>query len=759
MAYKNSSSKIFVAILTCLLVGVLVFGVVWVSTNAGKLKDAVNGTNLYTQEDLQKAKQDGYNEALQNEQDYLDIIAGLRDDKTTLTDNLAQANSRITLLSQDNTEKQATITQLQSTISSNNAEITRLNGVVADNNSQIATLTTQRDNLSNDLNASNVEIADLNSTILSLQNANASANAQITELQGTNISLQVQINSLNSTIIRNNEQINALTNLVNSLQNENDSNIVTIARLNDRISLLQNQINVLNASAINNTNNYDSLNATITELQAVISYYKSYIDTLKPANTVVATFMYNNSVYNIQCVQPNAIVNVQTPTSTNYVIFNYWTVNGQQVDLTSYQVTQNTDFIADVTYKYDVVFKVDNAVYDTQLVVKNNNATLPTAPTKSGYTFNGWLLNGVLVDVTTLPITSNIELVADFLQQHNVAFVAEDNTSLSTEVVQHNNYIVNIPTSPTKTGYTFLGWTINGTDVVDVVTYKVVADVTFSPLFEINVYTVTFKQDNTVLGTKQVEYNNVIGTVNYNPVVPQYYEHQGWVIKGIWTDTDVNLNTYLVTSNLTLTAKLVQVQFTISFYGPNDTLLRSVITNTSGRITVNDIPTAPTVTNYVFTGWATSSWQVGNIPYTNSDIAGLTYRSNRYINALYRVKYAGYFVCEDINEGFIVQSDGKFGGSVSDRNQYSIRNYFSDLTSVNGLSNEVINNDNWSYSYVKDGSTIKRTYTLTYNVLTDSYTYYESAYRYDTNSMWYEITRVFTRGVDVDNRYAPGLII
>ena len=54
----------------------------------------------------------------------------------------------------------------------------------------------------------------------------------------------------------------------------------------------------------------------------------------------------------------------------------------------------NTKVIADVTYSYDVTFYVDNTEHNAQIVEYGNKATTPTVPTKTGYTFLGWSLNG-----------------------------------------------------------------------------------------------------------------------------------------------------------------------------------------------------------------------------------------------------------------------------------------------------------------------------------------------------------------------------
>ena len=65
------------------------------------------------------------------------------------------------------------------------------------------------------------------------------------------------------------------------------------------------------------------------------------------------------------------------------------------------------------TYTY--TFKVDNEVYSTGTVEEGTNITLPeTNPTKEGYTFTGWTLNGE--SYTGGEIHSNIEIIANFTE-------------------------------------------------------------------------------------------------------------------------------------------------------------------------------------------------------------------------------------------------------------------------------------------------------------------------------------------------------
>ena len=60
----STTGKIFTVIFSILLVGLIAFGIIWGVNNSNSLKEGLSGSNLYTEEDLKKAHEEGYNEAL-----------------------------------------------------------------------------------------------------------------------------------------------------------------------------------------------------------------------------------------------------------------------------------------------------------------------------------------------------------------------------------------------------------------------------------------------------------------------------------------------------------------------------------------------------------------------------------------------------------------------------------------------------------------------------------------------------------------------
>lgn len=62
--------------------------------------------------------------------------------------------------------------------------------------------------------------------------------------------------------------------------------------------------------------------------------------------------------------------------------------------------------------RYAVIFNTNGgSTVKTQYIIKNNSATRPSDPTKTGYIFDGWELNGNIYDFSS-PVTENIILKA-----------------------------------------------------------------------------------------------------------------------------------------------------------------------------------------------------------------------------------------------------------------------------------------------------------------------------------------------------------
>ena len=192
------------------------------------------------------------------------------------------------------------------------------------------------------------------------------------------------------------------------------------------------------------------------------------------------------------------------------------------------KVDTDTFYITFSPKKYDVKFNVDGTELTNELVVIGETATKPTDPSKEGYTFDKWLLNGVEFDFST-PIKEAITLEASWkINTYKINIAANDNTlgsvdvseltvNYGTEITISENTIkigsdVVTATPATKTAqytYTFTEWA----DIVSPVTNSFTITANFEKT--LNKYTVTYVDyNNETLGTEEVDYGTKVSELN-----------------------------------------------------------------------------------------------------------------------------------------------------------------------------------------------------------------------------------------------------
>ena len=637
MNKKINAKRITGIIFSVIFIAAFLFGLIWAIINWETVKQSFSGTQLYTAEQVEQIKEDTYNEALKDKDSYLELINNLRDEKINLTDELSQAKIDITSLQNANKEYQTSVETLTAEKEFLTSEVNNLTALkteneqtISDLNSNIENYQTQISNLNSDIESKQTIITQLESdidyleeNIEMLQNNATDNEATIAELTQQKSALETQITNLNAQITSKIQEINTLNstitsleNMVAKLQSTNDIQAQTITNLNTQIVSLNTQISNLTLQINNNSGIVSSLQSKITQLENSIAYYEEYIAGLENGSQIVITAEFNGSVYNVQVINKGSKLSLIEPTSTDYVIFNYWEdEEGNQIDLSTKTFDESTKLIANVTYKFDVNFYVDNASVDDQIIVKNGYATAPTTPIKTGYefdgwsldgqtvvevsetpitkntifyavftklhtvqfndgtqvidtqsvrngefatdvdiedtpykVFNGWLYNNSLVNVSTFAISSDIVFTASYTYKYDVTFKVDDATHNS-QIIASGNFATE-PTEPTKTGYTFKGWSLDGQNIVNLNSTPITSTTTFIAIFEINTYTVTFDTgDTNTTTTQQVTYNSSPS----EPANPTKigYEFEYWTLN---KEDMVNVTDIAITDNTTFYA-------------------------------------------------------------------------------------------------------------------------------------------------------------------------------------------------------------
>ena len=230
--------------------------------------------------------------------------------------------------------------------------------------------------------------------------------------------------------------------------------------------------------------------------------------------------------------------------------------------------------------KYTFTFDTDGGSEVAGITQDYNSAiTAPTAPTKTGYTFAGW--------VPAIPETvpaENMSFKAQWtINQYTLTFDADNGTE-ATVITQDFGTKFETPAAPTKTGYTFAGW---DSEVPETIPAE---NKSFKALWTINQYTFSFDADG---GSDVAAITQNYGTKIESPTAPTKtgYTFAGWVPA---------IPETVPAENMSFKAQWTINQYTLTFDADNGTEA-TVITQNFG--TKFDSPAAPTKTGYTFAGW------------------------------------------------------------------------------------------------------------------------------------------------------------
>ncbi|NCA68242.1 MAG: hypothetical protein EOM87_09305 [Clostridia bacterium] len=142
---------------------------------------------------------------------------------------------------------------------------------------------------------------------------------------------------------------------------------------------------------------------------------------------------------------------LDAPISSNMTVYAKWTLDGEEPEDITYTVTFNTNGGTEIA---------------SLTIQAGATISLPSSPTKTGYTFDGWYLDsGCNTSVESLlsgTISQNTTLYAKWTLKdadtfYTITFYSKGGTDVEPITAKSGAEIV-APTEPTKTGYLFVGW-------------------------------------------------------------------------------------------------------------------------------------------------------------------------------------------------------------------------------------------------------------------------------------------------------------
>ena len=240
---------------------------------------------------------------------------------------------------------------------------------------------------------------------------------------------------------------------------------------------------------------------------------------------------------------------------------------------------------------YDITLTLDGgtATNPATYTIESDDITLNN-PTKTGYTFKGWKLNGEGEAMMSVTIANgsmgNKAYTATWqINQYTITFDSNGGSTVPS-ITQDFATAVTAPAAPTREGYTFTGWN------QDVPTTIPAENVTLTAQWTINQYTITFNTNGgTTIDPIKQDYNSAV-TAPANPT-REGYTFAGW---------DNEIPTVIPAENVTITASWTPITYTLSYDLAGGTLETANPTSyniESAAITLNN----PTKEHFDFAGW------------------------------------------------------------------------------------------------------------------------------------------------------------
>lgn len=407
-----------------------------------------------------------------------------------------------------------------------------------------------------------------------------------------------------------------------------------------------------------------------------------------------------------------------TPTQSGYTFAGWFdAATGGNAVSTSAQFSTNTTVYAQWTpiqttpTTYTITFDAGNGVfsngYSTMNITADANGALASAvetPSLNGFTFAGWFdaaTGGNPVNVSD-PFLADTTVYAQWTESsqqptnyYTITFNAytgqfADQSTTTTLMTDASGVLQSLPTTPTKSGYNFVGWytDANAGDLVQVghaFTSDAMLYARWTPDYSTPVeYTISFYLND---GVNTGVYSTITTTDSYGyhvlaslPVQPTRdgYDFAGW-----FTETSGGTKIELLITNFygdcpvyaQWTSQQVPVTgYTVTFDANGGTLTGDATMTTDANGNLGSLPSAPSWEGYTFTGWFDAAIGGNEVTTGTSFTANTTVYAQWTRNGDTPTPGASYTITFDPNGGTLAEgvvntrttgTDGKLAGVVS----------------------------------------------------------------------------------------------
>lgn len=282
------------------------------------------------------------------------------------------------------------------------------------------------------------------------------------------------------------------------------------------------------------------------------------------------------------------------------------------------KVTTSKPYYLSLTANYTVTFDTDGgSKVDPQTVAYGETAQVPAVPAKSGYTFAGWERDGKAYDFDA-PVTENLTLTANWtVNRYTITFDTDGGSAIA-PITQDYGTAVTAPADPTRTGYTFAGWT------PEIPAAMPAEDLTIKAKWTVNTYTITYDLDGGTAEGNPASYTVESGAITLAEPAKPGYTFTGW--SGTDLEGADNLDVTIPagsTGDRSYTAhwQVNTVYSTLRFETRGGSALATLALPYGSRVDLTKY--VPTREGFAFTGWYTDrelTQRVTSLTLTNSTV-------------------------------------------------------------------------------------------------------------------------------------------
>ena len=381
---------------------------------------------------------------------------------------------------------------------------------------------------------------------------------------------------------------------------------------------------------------------------------------------------------------------------------------------------------------------IEGGASDVTLPTTHTYGTATAIPdlTRTGYVFDGWLVNGEGAAQKGLTLgaeefTGAVTLTAQWMaKQFAITYEGMDGAQYGDKHPDWYAYDTDaVISDPTKAGYTFLGWLVNGagTPRKDLTLRKeaYLDNITLTATWEQNPYTVTWNVNE---GDKLTGEGYTVEAFYGNPITApgdparRGYTFGGWYTDGstFAEDTKFNNGDKMPEGDLTYYAKWTLIQYSITYNlngGTNHAENPAEYNVGSEKITLLD----PTKTGYRFDGW------YDNDAFAGEPVTEIAVGSTGDVTLYAKWTINQYTITWNANGGnaltgnYTIRAD--YGTVIvrpdtPTKNQtvsttYTFAGWYTDVACMNALADGAIVPENGMTLYAKWTETARR-YTITW---------------------------------------------